>query len=339
VTCLADELGAGLLLHHPRGDRRAVENTISVLSTARLSVGLWEGFTGLAWALAHLGALADEDFAAIDATLLELVRAGPWRGHHDLIGGLAGLGVYALERRHRDLLGAVVDQLELSSRTDDDGRFWWTAPALLPDHQREVHPGGHVDLGVAHGVPGVAWLLAAAGPSSPQAHRMLPEVVGWLRRREPAVGHGFLPSWTTLDGMPEPSARVAWCYGDLGVAVVLAQCAQRADRPDWGSWATELGIRAAATPVEHSGVVDAGLCHGAAGVAHLFARLHALTGAPELAEAADTWWSRLAGLDVPRHGGLLTGTGGVELARRAAVDITTARWDRAMLASMPEWPA
>ncbi|HEV2763533.1 MAG TPA: lanthionine synthetase LanC family protein, partial [Pyrinomonadaceae bacterium] len=81
---------------------------------------LYGGFTGVAWALAHLRAQlldADEDaHEAVDAALLDLLSQTPWRHDFDLVNGLVGIGVYALEQLPRstaaEILSRVVERLE-----------------------------------------------------------------------------------------------------------------------------------------------------------------------------------------------------------------------------------
>ncbi len=66
--------------------------------------------------------------------------------------------------------------------------------------------------------------------------------------------------------------------------------------------AADIALAAAARPAAASGVVDAGLCHGAAGVAHLFARLHLAPGSAALADAARGWLRRALDLRSPDRG-------------------------------------
>ena len=58
---------------------------------------------------------------AIDAALLDLVGTSPWSGEYDLLAGLAGMGVYALERLPRpsghELLTGVAAWRSWPSRT------------------------------------------------------------------------------------------------------------------------------------------------------------------------------------------------------------------------------
>jgi hypothetical protein len=90
---------------------------------------------------------------------------------------------------------------------------------------------------------------------------------------------------------PAPS-RLAWCYGDPGVAAALLVAAQAVGEKSRERQALEIALHAAARPPEQARVVDAGLCHGAAGLGHLFNRMFQATGEKRLAEAARFWFQR-----------------------------------------------
>ena len=93
------------------------------------------------------------------SALVEHVGLSPWRGHYDLISGLVGFGVYALERLPRaggrECLERVVARLaETAERRPDGTVTWRTGPDLLIDRELESFREGNFNLGVAHGVPG-----------------------------------------------------------------------------------------------------------------------------------------------------------------------------------------
>jgi hypothetical protein len=171
---------------------------------------------------------------------------------------------------------------------------------------------------------------------------------------EPPQGDSVFPAWVG-PGIPRRPSRLAWCYGDLGVAVVLLAAARCAGRPEWESEALRIARQAARWSPERNGVVDACLCHGAAGAAHLFNRLWQASGDPELAATARYWVEQalqlrrsdrgIAGfaalfdvkdgqeqwLDDP---GLLLGPAGIGLALLASATPTEPAWDRSLLVSI-----
>jgi lantibiotic modifying enzyme len=327
------------------------------------SASLYGGLTGVGWALAHLqgrlpGLDGEGDAAEIDDALLHHLDRSPWPDDYDLVSGLVGFGVYALERLPRPAavacLERVVECLVETAEHRSESITWWTNPAWLPDENREKSPRGYYNLGLAHGVPGVVAFLGqvcAAGVAVTEARPLLDGAVRWLLAQQ---GPGGFSYWVGPEAPGEP-ARLAWCYGDPGVAAALLGAARYVDDPAWERAARAIARRAAGRPPAEAGVVDAGLCHGAAGLGHLFNRLFQATGDPQLGEAARFWFERavemrrpgsgLGGYEAWRSGDadgawvaepvLLTGAAGIALALLAATTPVEPAWDRVLLAAIP----
>src|SRR5262249_58490269 len=99
---------------------------------------LYGGFTGIGWATAHLQEqLLDPDEdpnEAIDKALQDYLGQSPWEDEYDLLSGVVGIGVYALERLPRPTaitcLKRVVDRLDETAERSPDGVTWLTRPEL-----------------------------------------------------------------------------------------------------------------------------------------------------------------------------------------------------------------
>ena len=138
--------------------------------------------------------------------------------------------------------------------------------------------------------------------------------------------------------------------------MALLAAARRAGEAGWEREALAIARAAAERPEETAGVVDAGLCHGAAGVAHLFHRLFQATGDPTLERAAVAWYDRTLALRRSGAGiggflawdpdatgamgwrptsGFLSGAAGVGLALLAGLTPVEPEWDRALQAAIP----
>ena len=101
------------------------------LANQPMAPSLYAGFPGIAWTMEHLrGRLFEADgeeegedpIQEIDEALLGPLSRSPWMGEYDLIGGLAGLGVYALERLPRPAAAALLERIVGSpggARRDD----------------------------------------------------------------------------------------------------------------------------------------------------------------------------------------------------------------------------
>jgi lantibiotic biosynthesis protein len=334
--------------------------------------GLYSGFTGVGWTIEHLkGRLLDpaaedpgEEVAAI---ILRLLDRRPWMQDFDLLSGLVGYGVYALERRPGPEAGPclerVVAHLGELAEPRDGGLTWLTRVELLPAGEtRNLLPEGCYNLGLAHGVPAVIALLAeahAAGVAGGEPLRLLRGAVAWLLGRKlPPGSASVFPKMIAPGGGQLGEVRLAWCYGDLCIAISLLYAARRAGVPAWEEEARGLARAAAARSFESAKALDGCLCHGAAGLAHLFNRAFQATGDPVLGEASRRWLARL--LDMRRPGqrfggfphwtlldggeagwlsdpGFLNGAAGVGLALLAACLPREPAWDRVMLTAIPPW--
>jgi hypothetical protein len=324
-----------------------LDGAIEVLASRPLGMSLYSGFTGIAWAADLVDRLLPGEAAdrneAIDLALAQAVRRYPKDGPYDLIDGLTGLGAYSLARWPQpsavECLTAILAELEARARRDADGVYWWTPAAALLGPRRELYPAGGVDMGVAHGMAGVLPLLARAcslGVAEPAVRPLLDGAIRWMTAHlVDSPAGATTPPFLAAGTEPGP-ARSAWCYGDPGVAVAVLLAARDLGEPSWQLLGTELARRAARRPPEDTGVSDAGICHGTAGLAHLFARMYQLTGERELADAAVGWYRQtLAGPAAPAGSGpgLLEGAAGIALVLLAGCSPAEPAWDQMLLIS------
>jgi lantibiotic biosynthesis protein len=360
----------------PQADALAwqcLDQAIDAVSAQAMNASLYGGFTGVAWAAELTGRLLDPDAEdrseAVDEALLRLLsRANRWSAPYDLIVGLTGLGVYALQRYPRsaaiECLRRVVERLHECARHDEHGLYWWTPPEEILDDEesRKQYPSGRADLGVAHGVAGPVALLGGicgAGVEQATARPLLEGAVSWLLAQSlPTEAGPTFPVWVAPAIQPWP-ARSAWCYGDPGIAAALLLAARGVGDAGWEQTAVALACRAAERPASDTGVVDANFCHGAAGLAHLYNRMYQATGEPTLGRAARYWLERTLGF-YRRAGdaggtwvqgnwdpgqrerwtwngiGLVEGAAGVALVLLAAATSVEPTWDRMFLVSAPK---
>jgi hypothetical protein len=344
--------------------RTWLAQAVGVVSERPVPASLYGGLAGVAWAAAHLGErfpdLDTETITAeIDEVLLEHLDRSPWGETYDLIDGLVGFGVHALERGPRPVAAAclerVIDRLAEMAEHRPEGTTWVSHAEWLPADVRPTYPPRHYNLGLAHGVPGVIALLGqacAAGVAEDRARPLLDGAVRWLLAQQGPAG---FPYGTETEPSAAP-ARLAWCYGDPGVAAALLLAARYVGEPPWERAALAVARRAAERPPDQAGVVDAGLCHGAAGLGHLFNRMFQATGEAPLGEAARFWFRRTLEMRQPGRGiagyaawrpapdgtpawdddpGLLTGAAGIALALLAAATPLEPAWDRVLLVSSP----
>jgi hypothetical protein len=347
------------------------ERAVASLSELGDSTALYGGFPGVAWLASHITQTEADDEdpnAEIDATLHTLL-ARPW-ATYDLIGGLVGIGVYFLERLEvpgaravsSTCLELIVERLTELGTFSSAGVAWFTPAAQLSGPELSRAPNGFFNLGVAHGIPGVIALLGqicGRNVGGSRARELLGRSVDWLLSQPHSNGPSRFSPWIAEgnDESRHGGSRLAWCYGDLGIAAALLLAARCVGEPRWEREAIELaraqGLRRDANTL----VVDAGLCHGAAGAAHIFNRMYQATGDTSFKDAARYWLERTLDMRQPDVGiagyrflrgtaksgppvwedtpGFLTGVAGVGLALLAATSDVEPTWDRVLLVPIP----
>jgi len=345
---------------------RLMDHSIDAISERPLPPDLYEGFTGIAWTIRHLEGMlfeeSDEEDDPIGESVVTLLsRPQPFeRGDFDLIGGLSGYGIYAFDalprpaaRRSLELL--VARLLEIGEPVDG-GFSWFTPPEWMPDWQREEAPYGKYNLGASHGVAAVIAVLgmcAAAGVMTPAQRSTLDRAVDWLLAQK-QTGKSWCFANAVIKDVPFHRDRLAWCYGDPGIAAALFVAARHCRDARWEAAALDVARTAARRPMEDSRVIDAGLCHGSAGLAHLFNRMHQASGDPVLAESARAWFRYTVEMQRPGTGiagyifwetdwkplpGFLAGAAGVGLGLLGGVTSIEPAWDQFLAARVPLEPS
>jgi lantibiotic modifying enzyme len=340
-----------------------LDQATDAAATLRLTPSLYFGFSGIGWVTTHLaGRLFEESEDScleIDEILLGSLARLSEEGKYDLFEGLVGLGAYALERLPRrsavSLLEAVVAHLAARAEHTPEGACFFNSPTVMAPSYGEIFPRGTYNLGMAHGASGVIALLGSVcqvGIATEQARPLLKASVSWLLARERPAGSDFLfPNTYTPESPGADRSRLSWCHGDLGVATALLLAARGAGEASWESAARRIALVAATRSIDDPRVADAELCHGSAGIGHIFNRLYQATGEAPLGEAARSWLSRalvqhepglgIGGYRMSQAGqwldqpGFRIGSSGVGLALLASVSSIEPAWDRLLLASSP----
>ena len=346
---------------------RLMEHSIDALSDRPLLPDFHDGFTGIGWALGQLQGMLfeepdddeDRDADPIGESLVEVLRGRTFaRGDFDLIDGLAGYGIYAFHALPRPAarrsLELLVQRLVEIGEPVDGGFSWFTPPEVLPDWLREKEPDGRYNLGVSHGVAAVISVLsmcAAAGVMSGEQRATLDRAVDWLLAQK-QNGKKWCFANAVVKGRPAGRDRLAWCYGDPGIAAALFTAARHCGHAEWEAVALEVARTAARRPLDDSSeIVDAALCHGSVGLAHLFNRMHQASGDPLLAETAHAWYRYTVDMQRPGAGiagyeffaapgwlpltDFLSGLAGVGLGLLAGVSSREPGWDQFLAVSVP----
>jgi lantibiotic biosynthesis protein len=284
-----------------------------------LRPGLSLGTCGIAFAVAG----CDEDgryartLRGLDARLAEqLTWFGPSDDRalivhdYDVISGLAGILGHACRRPVGGTVQRIIERLVARCATSR-----WTSWRIAPENygregERDLYPHGYVDLGLAHGLPGVlaalsrAWLAGHRAPGLRSAIRTL---TGQLVAASWQGEHGRV--WSRVmpfDASGEIAPRLepaepAYCYGAPGLTSALLDAAEALGDASVRAVAIE-GFETALLQLEaRPRTTGPGLCHGLAGVLLICRTFAMRTGSAAARTALEPLVDRLLGGCDPGH--------------------------------------
>jgi hypothetical protein len=350
---------------------------------AAATIGLFSGISGLAFTAQLLSrggrryqALLQQlddlvlRHAIIFAANVQRLKSGMGANQLDLVSGLAGIAVYLIGRPD-DLKSQAATQDVLSSLVglilaDEDPPRWHTPADLIVESMRSHYPYGHLNCGLAHGIPGPLAVLALAKMANIEVEGIVDSihrVARWLlaHRRDDQWGL----NWPTAVSLNPPSSDVSkgtvdgrrvsvtpshsgWCYGSPGIARSLWLAGMAVDEDQYRTIAIQAMQSVYRRPPAGRRLSSPTFCHGLAGLLHISLRFsHEVDGL--FANQVNRLSAQIASSFVPssRLGfatleadgqwiecpGILEGASGVALVLLAAVTKIEPSWDRLVLLS------
>lgn len=319
------------------------------------------GLAGIGWTVEHLAktdfieADSDEILSDVDPFLRDMMISEIKNSSYDFLHGALGIGIYFLGRtgnkKSVEYLAELVDGLDNMAVKETDGAIKWESILMQEENLKGFN------LSLSHGISSIIVFLAKMverGINKDKAAALLKGAIQYLLQQalEPGKYLSLFPSWIAAGHEPTHS-RLAWCYGDLGNGLAFWQAAAGADEKMWREKAVDIMLHTAKRrDIKENMVIDPGLCHGAAGIAHIFNRMYQQTGGEIFKETALYWYEQALKLAFNKDGfagykvwrtekyggwtrelGFLEGISGIGLAFISLLSDSEPRWDRALLMS------
>jgi len=265
----------------------------------------YSGLAGIGWLYEYLSQrkIIDCDTNALleesDFYLENVLKKKLWEGNYDFLHGGVGVALYFAKRvaKKKELVSVLnqfLEDLEKLSTKQEDGTIKWIS--LLSGDTPEL--GYNISL--SHGMSSIIAILSKLykieGINKEKTEKLLRGVVQYVLAQEIDKNeYGSYFSSYALESTPTVfKSRLAWCYGDLGIASAIYQAGKVLKENAWRNKALEIFIFAATQRrnLEDNFVRDACLCHGTAGIGHIFYRMWWNTKMPEFKDAADYWFDQ-----------------------------------------------
>jgi lantibiotic biosynthesis protein len=312
------------------------------------------------WLLNHLNkhgfieAEVADYFEEINLSLLEFMQSSLQKDNYDFLHGSLGIANYFLSvenQTNKHIVVEFVGKFYKSALQNENGGLKWISILDFDSKKKGFN------ISMSHGISSIISVfskICSKGIETKITKRIIEGAVSYLLNQKlpPDQYNSIYPNFAIESMDKLHSSRLAWCYGDLGISVALWHASQALGRKDWEQEAIDTILHASKRRgLVENGVVDAGLCHGTAGIAHIFNRMYGYTGLEELKEASNYWFAEtlkmarfedgLAGFKAwqgnergwVNEPGLLEGIAGIGLALISAVSDIEPAWDECLLLS------
>jgi hypothetical protein len=357
-----DVTGHGLLASAAAHAERGVLGPSLFSGLAGLGFAAWQlGRDGMRYKRLSQsldGALAPQAVAL--AGTLQGREHGVAVGQFDAISGLSGIGAYLLARCGEPQVDGALHRLletlvDLTRASATGPPRWFTPVELMFDETTAaMYPDGHLNCGLAHGIPGPLAVMALAhldGVEVTGLRDAIAAIATWLsdNRADDAWGTNW-PMMVALPGgaaIPAQPSRAAWCYGSPGVARALWLAGRALEHEQLMTLASEALQAVYRRPLHERQIDSPTFCHGVAGLLQITLRFAHDTGETVFAAAAADLTDQLLAAYDPNgllgfssveparnlvdQAGLLDGAAGVALVLLAAATDVEPTWDRLFL--------
>ncbi|MHA7059180.1 lanthionine synthetase LanC family protein [Aquimarina sp. M1] len=263
------------------------------------------GITGFLWTLQFLEEndiieIDDENFfSEVDDFLFNALNLSLERKDYDFLHGAIGYGVFFLKRykntnshnlkvRYEKIIGKLIFYFE-KTKIEDERGIRWEFPKRLDDNE-----DSYIDLGLAHGVPSILYFLSLVYEENIYRKKNIQLIRGsykYILSTKQTNTISLFPAREYISLKTEkPFTRLAWCYGDVGLGLSLLKAADVTKNIELRKEALLILCHTSKRRgVEKNSIMDAGLCHGAYGLFHIYGKLYKKTKIYSFKESSEYW--------------------------------------------------
>lgn len=323
------------------------------------------GLAGLGWMLEFLKEKelieidTDSLLVDLDEILFQKMITDFKENNYDVLHGALGYYFYFMKRQQRTASSKLkkqytkyllkgIDVLKATG-VETSNTIYWTSK-LPPNHDTLI-----ANTGLSHGISSILSVLASSCDIPALRLKALPLLYKGLQflfdTSNPINFPCIFPSWIDPNEKePSYKGRIAWCYGDLGIALTFLKISKITEYEYLKEEAVKLlDITITARKAQLSGVVDAGFCHGAFGVAHCYGVAFEQLGLESYKREQDYWMYRALEMEQPEQAyagfpmylgmdqtwsprlSLLEGIAGIGLVIIDYLNEERGTWDKALL--------
>lgn len=272
-----------------------------------MDTSLARGITGVAYTINHLfnhGVLEQSDFLPdLDNLIIESLQVDMDSEMYDYFYGFIGKGLYLFNRQDSDEHIAKLHNYLIQSWPESE-QFWRDRFAEKYFQQSNITSG----FGLAHGVTSIIYFLTKSLNWTKDANaskHCIFKVIENLKEYKLENCDSLYP-----DNREELSpTRLAWCRGDLGIALCLYKAGNCLNVSEWIEEAMAVFNFNSKRVLDNSylqhreAMIESGFCHGTIGLIFIFHQIYSRTNQTPFAESFK-YWNQLFIDSFEKSGGL-----------------------------------
>lgn len=257
------------------------------------------GLSGICLGLEYILSRIDNDHQPFDFVspeiddwltdkLVESLEAKNW----DFLHGGVGIGFYFLKKFNLGFKSAekqldiLLNFLNEYSVNHNGLTIWKT------DKDR-------VNISLSHGMTSIVLFLLelynSEFKSTINIENLIKESIQYIlsQKIDPAIYNSYFPSTSLEENDNLVGSRLAWCYGDLGIALMLKKASLTFNNKVWNDKSNQiLEYSTKRKNFSETLIVDAGICHGCSGVTLFFLKEYLLTNNNLYQDAYKFWLTK-----------------------------------------------
>lgn len=357
------------LLYYSNYSKEEKKNHLTEVFTERLIADLGADISmhtfasGLSGILYLFEFVKEKDLLAVDLADIEKIlddfliyrmQDEMRKPNIDFMHGALGVALYFLKtHRNEKCINEIIDMLyEIAEKDTDKNVFKWKSYFSIA---KEITRSDDYNISLSHGMASIVIFLSRAMKNKIQNNKIIKMLEGAInyilsqRIDFKLYGSHFPKPSLNHDERYPLKSRLAWCNGDLGIAFSLWEAGKVTNNNEWKKIAFDIFIDSTKRlSSSDSGVVDAWICHGSAGIALIFRRMYLETKCNDFLLATNYWigqtlkmpvfydeiaYNKDSHLNGESDYSFLTGLSGVGLLFLSYLENDEQDWDNMLLLS------
>lgn len=292
---------------------KLITDSLNNLNSLRQKTSL-SGISGVAWALQYLVNIDFFDYSEasryitkLKMLIIETLDTDISHKNFDLMHGMIGKMITLMEmydfapHQHNDLLILIENSVkflkDISIQDKSIDSLYWMSRF---DDKKVI-------TGLAHGVSSIVWYLSKLvgkrllnSQTESWCTSMIKKAANWLINCQMENREGELCIPTHISDMNcDQEFSLAWCHGDLGIAIALIRAGAALKDARLFSRGQKIAENIAtvkiqdSTIIQQGKIVDVSLCHGVSGAFFHFFLLYKITGSSKIKIAYEYWLEQM----------------------------------------------